>query len=110
MTDLLSRECRRLTGELPPGDWAIHDHLARRKGWRLAPIAIENDGLFRECHETIAIVNGLAWVRHLGERHPELAVGCGRGVERSNTPLIRGTSPNDFIRSAKTDALVALVG
>ena len=89
---------------------AIHGHLAQLSGWRFATGAIEKTFSFKNYHETIAFVNALAWVCHVEDHHPELSVSYSRCVVRFSTHSIGGVSINDFICSAKTDALVAFVG
>ena len=88
----------------------VNDHLAQVSGWQLLDGAIEKTYSFKNYHETIAFVNALAWISHVEDHHPDLAVSYSRCVVRLHTHSVGGVSINDFICAAKADALVAFVG
>ena len=109
MTNLLHQHCQPLSGVAPMGPAQIHDHLAQLSGWQLTDGAIEKTYAFKNYHETISLVNALAWICHTEDHHPELAVSYSRCVVRFNTHSVGGISVNDFICAAKADALTSFV-
>ena len=107
MRDLLHARCQ--ADVAPLGEREIRDHLAQLSGWHESTGAIEKTFVFRNYYETIAFVNGLAWVAHSEDHHPELRVTYDRCVVRFSTHSVDGISRNDFICAAKTDELVRFV-
>jgi 4a-hydroxytetrahydrobiopterin dehydratase len=84
----------------------VDAHLAHLAGWALADGAIEKRFDFADFHHTMAFVNALAWVAHVEDHHPDLAVGYNRCTVRFSTHSVGGISLNDFICAAKVDALM----
>jgi 4a-hydroxytetrahydrobiopterin dehydratase len=109
MSHLLHLKCQALTGA-PMSEAVIRDHLDQVSGWHLNSGAIEKTFSFKNYHETMAFVNALAWIAHIEDHHPDLAVSYDRCVVRFNTHSVGGISINDFICAAKADALVAFGG
>ena len=91
-------------------DAAVRDHLAQMSGWRDAGGAIEKTFAFKGWLETVAFVDAVAWLCHVEDHHPELAVRFDHCVVRFSTHSAGGISANDFICAAKVDALVAFLG
>ena len=109
MINLLHEKCQALEGGQPMSDAVVRGHLSQVSGWQLSEGAIEKSFAFKNYYETIAFVNALAWVVHIEDHHPELAVSYNRCVVRFNTHSVGGISVNDFICAAKADALIAFV-
>lgn len=84
----------------------IDAHLAQADGWSLVDGAIEKRYSFADYHRTMAFVNALAYVAHVEDHHPDLAVSYNRCTVRFNTHSVGGISINDFICAAKVDALL----
>ena len=84
----------------------ITQHLSQANGWSLAEGAIEKRYVFADYHRTMAFVNAVAWVAHVEDHHPDLAVSYNRCTVRFNTHSVAGISINDFICAAKVDALL----
>jgi 4a-hydroxytetrahydrobiopterin dehydratase len=84
----------------------IDRHLAQAPGWALSNGAIERRFDFADYHRTMAFVNAVAWVAHVEDHHPDLAVSYNRCTVRFNTHSVGGISINDFICAAKVDALL----
>lgn len=84
----------------------ITRQLARAPGWALADGAIQKRFEFADYHRTMAFVNAVAWVAHVEDHHPDLAVSYNRCTVRFNTHSVGGISINDFICAAKVDALL----
>ena len=61
---------------------------------------------FSNYYQTMAFVNAMAWVAHAEDHHPDIEVGYNRCLIRYSTHSIGGLSDNDFICSAKIDALL----
>jgi 4a-hydroxytetrahydrobiopterin dehydratase len=61
---------------------------------------------FKNYYQTMAFVNALAWIVHAEDHHPDLEVGYNRCHIRFSTHSTGGLSENDFICSAKIDALL----
>ena len=67
---------------------------------------IRREYAFKDYYRTMAFVNAVAWVAHVEDHHPELAVSYNRCTVRFNTHSVGGISVNDFICAAKVDALL----
>lgn len=93
-----------------PAD-ALAAHLATLPGWQAVGgggpgAAIEKRFAFPDFHRTMAFVNAVAWVAHVEDHHPDLAVGYGQCTVRYSTHAVGGVSLNDLICAAKVDALI----
>ena len=113
MTSLLNQSCRPNPAQatlVPMSADVIDSQLAQVSGWQFSDGAIEKTFSFKNFHETMAFVNALAWISHVEDHHPDLAVSFSRCVVRFSTHSVGGVSINDFICAAKADALVAFVG
>ena len=108
MTDFLNQQCKQRAAAM--SDRAVRDHLAQMSGWREASGAIEKTFTFKGWLETVAFVDALAWMCHVEDHHPELAVRFDHCTVRFSTHSAGGISANDFICAAKADALVAFLG
>ena len=109
MRELLEKRSR----ELPAGTPAllvteITRYLAELPGW-----ALEGDGRriaktyeFKNFHETMEFLNGLAWIVHREDHHPDLEVSYKRCKVVYSTHSVGGVSENDLICAAKIDALL----
>ena len=84
----------------------IIKHLVAAPGWAMVDGAIQKCFDFADYHRTLAFVNALAWVAHREDHHPDLLVSYGRCTVRFNTHSVGGISLNDFICTAKVDALL----
>ena len=85
--------------------------LAKLDGWRLhgeaAHVAIEKTFVFDNFDETMAFVNGVAWIAKRQDHHPELLVSYNRCTVRFNTHDVGGVSSTDIDCAAKVDALLS---
>ena len=108
MTDFLQQKCQARTSAM--SEDAIRNHLAQMSGWRESGGAIEKQFAFKGWLETVAFVDALAWMCHVEDHHPDLAVRFDHCVVRFSTHSAGGISANDFICAAKADALVAFLG
>ena len=106
MTNLLQLRCRPLEGMKPMGRDEIEGYLDQVRGWTLRDGAIEKTHRFANFHETMAFMNALAWICHVQDHHPDVALGYDRCVVRFNTHSVGGVSINDFICAAQVDALL----
>jgi len=106
MNPLANEHCRPLEGQPPMSAQEISRHLAAAPGWALAEGAIQKRFDFLDYHRTMAFVNAVAWVAHVEDHHPDLAVSYNRCTVRFNTHSVGGISINDFICAAKVDALL----
>ena len=106
MTDLATRHCRPLEGQPPMTAAEITAQLSSVAGWALVDGAIQKRYDFADYHRTMAFVNAVAWVAHVEDHHPDLAVSYNRCTVRFSTHSVGGISVNDFICAAKVDALL----
>jgi 4a-hydroxytetrahydrobiopterin dehydratase len=67
---------------------------------------IKRDFKFKNFYETMAFVNGIAWIANQENHHPDMEVGYNYCNVRYNTHAIKGLSHNDFICAAKIDQLL----
>ena len=84
----------------------ISAELSRIAGWALVDGAIQKRYDFADYHHTMAFVNAVAWVAHVEDHHPDLAVSYNRCTVRFSTHSVGGISVNDFICAARVDALL----
>ncbi|MBC7941152.1 MAG: 4a-hydroxytetrahydrobiopterin dehydratase [Chitinophagaceae bacterium] len=106
MIPLVQQHCLAQEGQPAMNAQQVARHLADAPGWTLIDGSIEKQFRFEDFHRTMAFVNALAWVAHVEDHHPDLAVSYGRCTLRFNTHSVGGISINDFICAAKVDALL----
>ena len=109
-SELASKHCKPLDNQVEPftrkqaydllndlhDDWLIDDTGKE----------ISRTFKFGDYFQTMAFVNALAWIAHAEDHHPDIEVGYNRCHVRFSTHSIGGLSENDFICSAKIDALL----
>lgn len=109
MTELATKRCKPCTGETPriaPDE--VTRLLATLPGYQadLLVGSISKTYEFKDFYETMAFVNAAAYVAHVEDHHPDLAVSYSRCVVTYSTHAIGGLSENDFICAAKLEALL----
>ena len=109
MTDLLTKRCapcREDTPRVPPEE--VTRLLGTLPGYKadLLVGSISKVYEFKNFYETMAFVNAVAYIAHVEDHHPDLAVSYNRCVVTYSTHAIGGLSENDFICATKTEALV----
>jgi 4a-hydroxytetrahydrobiopterin dehydratase len=108
MRELLEKRSRELPAGTPPLPMAeVTRYLAELPGWFLEPDGrhIAKTYEFKNFHETMEFVNGLAWVVHREDHHPDLEVSYKRCRVVYSTHSVGGVSENDLICAAKIEAL-----
>jgi 4a-hydroxytetrahydrobiopterin dehydratase len=80
--------------------------LKSLSGWALAGNEIRKTYDFKNYYETMAFVNGVAWIAHRADHHPELEVGYNKCTVRYSTHSVGGLSENDFDGAAKIESLL----
>jgi 4a-hydroxytetrahydrobiopterin dehydratase len=105
MNSLAQQHCQPLVGGTAMTAAEIAAHLANAPGWSHDGDAITKTWRFPDYHHTMAFVNAVAWIAHVENHHPDLAVSYNRCTVRYNTHDVGGISVNDFICAAKLDAL-----
>ena len=102
---LLKRSCRHL--EQAASDAEIAAALAALADWTVENGKLVRTFRFRDYHQTLNFVNGIAEVIHREDHHPELVVSYNRCIVRYDTHSVNGgkggLSDNDFICAAKID-------
>jgi len=107
LDELLSRKCQACKPGSPAlGAQAVADYLKELPGWALHHNAIARTFQFKDYHHTMAFVNAVAYIAHVEDHHPDLAVSYNRCSVTYSTHAIGGLSENDFICAAKIDALL----
>jgi 4a-hydroxytetrahydrobiopterin dehydratase len=109
MTDLAKKRCAACTADTPrvaPDD--VKRMLASLPGYKADMLvgSISKVYEFSDFYETMAFVNALAYIAHVEDHHPELALSYNRCAVTFSTHAIGGLSENDFICAAKIEALV----
>jgi 4a-hydroxytetrahydrobiopterin dehydratase len=109
MTDLATKRCVACTAETPrvaPDE--VNRLLQKLPGYKADMLvgSISKVYEFDDFYETMAFVNALAYIAHVEDHHPELAVSYNRCAVTFSTHAIGGLSENDFICAAKIEALL----
>ena len=110
LSDLIVARCEPCEGGVPPlSSEECDELLAQLPDWTLSSDkkSISRKYTFKNFYETMAFVNGLAWMANKEDHHPDLQVSYGHCVVSYWTHAIGGLSRNDFICAAKVDALLA---
>lgn len=110
MTDeLQKRRCLPCEGGAKPLDTAQVQALLKKVNprWSMADgDAIIAQFDFSNYYETTAFINGVAWIAHQQDHHPDISFGYKQATVRYSTHAISGLSENDFICAARIDALL----
>lgn len=107
MSELLNRRCSPGTPRLPGEE--VARLLAQVPGYEAdsAGLAISKQYEFENFYQTMAFVNAVAYIAHVEDHHPDLAVSYKRCRVTFSTHDAGGLSANDFICAAKVDALLS---
>ena len=109
MNELAQKRCKPCEGGTQPFTAEEAKKLLRNlNGWGIENGRLAKTFNFPNYYETMAFVNGLAWISHREDHHPDLAVGYNKCRVEYCTHAIGGLSENDFICAAKADALLEL--
>jgi 4a-hydroxytetrahydrobiopterin dehydratase len=109
MSDLVTKRCTPCTEATPrvaPDD--VNRLIATLPGYKADMLvgSISKPYEFEDFYETMAFVNAVAYIAHVEDHHPDLAVSYNRCNVTFTTHAIGGLSENDFICAAKIEALV----
>ena len=88
---------------------ALASGLARVPAWRLegSHAALTRTFRFGSYHQAIAFVNAVAWIAHIEDHHPDMAVHFDRVVVQWSSHDAGGVTDNDILCAARVDALLA---
>ncbi len=84
----------------------VAERLKSLKGWELAGKVIRKTYAFKDYYETMAFVNGVAWIAHQADHHPDLEVEYDKCTVHYSTHSVGGLSANDFASAEKVEALL----
>ena len=109
-SDLAGKQCKPLDNQTEPLSRAQAKKLLKKlhADWSIDTTGrvISRTFKFNDYYRTMAFVNALAWIAHAEDHHPDIEVGYNRCLVNFSTHSIGGLSENDFICSAKIDALL----
>ena len=103
LTELLMKKSHSADRKLSKNE--IEQFLSVLHGWRYEEDSIVKEFSFEDFYETIAFVNGVAYIANFEDHHPDLLVSFNKCTVKFNTHSVHGISENDFICAAKVDAL-----
>ncbi len=104
--ELSARHCAPHAGAMDRlTDAEVSRLLAAVPGWQLESGQIARTYAFHNYDETMAFVNGVAWLAQRENHHPDLSVGYNRCRVAYSTHDVGGLSMNDFVCAAKIDVL-----
>jgi 4a-hydroxytetrahydrobiopterin dehydratase len=109
MSDLATKRCVACTAETPRvAPEEVNRLLLTLPGYKADMLvgSISKVYEFDDFYETMAFVNALAYIAHVEDHHPELALSYNRCAVTFSTHAIGGLSENDFICAAKIEALL----
>jgi 4a-hydroxytetrahydrobiopterin dehydratase len=102
---LASMHCRRGAPRLAADE--LHSHLQALTDWTQGDGRITREFRCDDYHQTIALVNAIAWIAHREDHHPDLAVHYDRCLVTYSTHDAGGVTINDVICAAKVERLFA---
>ena len=109
MTELRKKKCTPCEGGIPP----MTLEEAREMQKEVPSWEVIDDGQairrlfnFSNHYEVMAFANAVAWISHREDHHPSMTVGYSRCELVYSTHAVEGLTENDFICSAKVDALL----
>ncbi len=109
MSQLAQKSCRQFpAGTSPLTQEQIGAGLEQLRGWEHREGAIGKTFSFKNFAETMAFVNGVAWIAAREDHHPDMHVGYDKCRIAYSTHSVGGISENDFICAAKIEALCAI--
>lgn len=110
MTDLTTQHCQACEGGIDKLDpTTITSHLKNlHENWSANQqhTHIQRQFSFQNYYQTTAFINGIIWMAHRENHHPDIEFGYNTCTVRYTTHAINGLSLNDFICAAKIDALL----
>jgi 4a-hydroxytetrahydrobiopterin dehydratase len=109
MTELRKKKCKPCEGGIPP--MTLEEATEMQKEVPLWEVidhgnAIRRILTFANHYEVMAFVNGVAWISHREDHHPNVFAGFSRCELVYTTHAVDGLTENDFICAAKVDALL----
>jgi 4a-hydroxytetrahydrobiopterin dehydratase len=108
MTELFKQHCVPCEGGVAPLTKADAEETMKHiPGWTLAEDGkkISRDFLFADFKEAMVFVNKVAEIAEAEGHHPDIAIWWNKVKLELSTHAIDGLSTNDFIVSAKINAL-----
>jgi 4a-hydroxytetrahydrobiopterin dehydratase len=106
LTTLRGKRCAPAHGALAAD--RVKELLGALKEWEKSGGMICRTYRFKNYYETLAFVNGVAWIAHREDHHPDLEVGYNKCTVKYSTHSVGGLSENDFICAAKVDGLLEM--
>ncbi len=110
MSDLKTKHCQACEGFSEPMPRPDAERALGQidNGWMIDETgkSIQRSFKFDNFHETMAFVNAVAWVSHIEDHHPDMAVGFNHCSVQYSTHAVGGLTENDFICAARVDALL----
>lgn len=86
-------------------DERVAELLQTLPGWTLIEGQLCKQWQFSDYDQTLAFVNGVAWMAQREDHHPDVYFGANRVRIGYFTHSVGGLSMNDFICAAKIEAL-----
>ncbi len=77
-------------------DWLLNESMDQ----------IHRDFHFKNYYQTMAFANGVAWIAHQMDHHPELTISYNRCKVEYSTHSVNGLSMLDFKSASAVDQLV----
>ncbi|MDP2708397.1 MAG: 4a-hydroxytetrahydrobiopterin dehydratase, partial [Burkholderiales bacterium] len=95
--DLAHQKCKPCEGGVAPlKPQEITRLLQQLDGWEYRGGVITKTYEFKNYYQTMAFVNGAAWISHREDHHPDMTVGYCRCCVVYSTHAIGGLSVNVF--------------
>jgi 4a-hydroxytetrahydrobiopterin dehydratase len=107
ITPLKDRRCSAKASPITPAQ--IAQWIQQTPGWQINAGVLSREFHFKNFFQTMGFVNAIAWIAHVEDHHPDLAVSYNRCVVSFSTHSVGGLSENDFICAAKVDQIPLLV-
>ena len=104
--DLTQKKCKPCEGSMPPlAEEKANELLNQIPGWEIKDGHVFRQFKFKNFRESISFVNKVAEIAEQEGHHPDIIINYNKVAIELWTHAVNGLSENDFILSAKINAI-----
>ena len=104
--DMTQKKCKPCEGSMPPlAEEKANELLNQIPGWEIKDGHVFRQFKFKNFRESISFVNKVAEIAEQEGHHPDIIINYNKVAIELWTHAVNGLSENDFILSAKINAI-----